>query len=320
MVGIPCGAAACWLAYVRVQTGEIVPGSASALRVLWGVADQAVITDAARLSEGLRDLWTELVAFVAYVPSESAYGGVALTAVLCGLAGLGGWGLARGEPEARRRAGGLMLGVVLGTTIWAAFYLLHHGGFRFWYFAYLSLPVFLVLVPLVVLGLERIAPLTGRAWIVAAVTFACAELRAPATIYAPQEYDKYRSALLLDELLEGLPPGTRIGSFNTGIYDYFSETDVLNLDGVVNAESRRAIERGELPAYLAERRVTYLIDGDLGQEEGIELLDRDPRVRLERVLDLRTLYPPYRGRYARRTYLWRVVPVEAPRPSESPGP
>ena len=55
-------------------------------------------------------------------------------------------------------------------------------------------------------------------------------------------------------------PAARIGAMNGGIISAFSGVDVVNLDGVVNPEIRRAMARRELPAYLRRERIGYVVD------------------------------------------------------------
>ncbi|MDC0714864.1 hypothetical protein POL68_40825 [Stigmatella sp. ncwal1] len=69
------------------------------------------------------------------------------------------------------------------------------------------------------------------------------------------------------EMLQGgrhiaqtVPPGAVVGAFNSGILGYVSEYTVVNLDGVVNEDAARALKRGELLAYMHDRKVRYLLD------------------------------------------------------------
>ncbi len=59
---------------------------------------------------------------------------------------------------------------------------------------------------------------------------------------------------------EHLPPGTRVGAFNSGIQGYFSKAQVINLDGLVNNAAYDALREKRLWAYIHEARIAYLID------------------------------------------------------------
>ncbi|RME43059.1 MAG: hypothetical protein D6795_20055, partial [Deltaproteobacteria bacterium] len=51
-----------------------------------------------------------------------------------------------------------------------------------------------------------------------------------------------------------------IGSFNSGIYAYFSTLPVVNLDGVVNGASLLALRERRLLSYLSAEGITHLLD------------------------------------------------------------
>jgi hypothetical protein len=56
------------------------------------------------------------------------------------------------------------------------------------------------------------------------------------------------------------PRGAIAGAFNSGILAYFSDREIVNLDGVVDWNAIRARQRNKLINYLVERDGTYLID------------------------------------------------------------
>ena len=58
-----------------------------------------------------------------------------------------------------------------------------------------------------------------------------------------------------------LPAGTRVGAWNAGYLAYFSDLQVVNLDGLVNAPGyRERVERDGLVRYLCEEEIPYVID------------------------------------------------------------
>jgi hypothetical protein len=63
-------------------------------------------------------------------------------------------------------------------------------------------------------------------------------------------------------ITQHLQPDESIGSFNSGIYAYYSQRRVVNLDGVVNHAAYSAVKQKSMMAYLAEDDVDYLIDSD----------------------------------------------------------
>ena len=68
-----------------------------------------------------------------------------------------------------------------------------------------------------------------------------------------------------------VPPGELVGSLNAGIYAYYSDRTVVNLDGVVNPEAFAAIRERRLLAYMVERGIGYFVDFDhaLEKEYGV---------------------------------------------------
>lgn len=63
-------------------------------------------------------------------------------------------------------------------------------------------------------------------------------------------------------LSENVPAGSRAASFNSGIYTYYSQATVINLDGVVNHNAFVAIQQRELLAYMQLAGVNFLVDTD----------------------------------------------------------
>jgi hypothetical protein len=63
------------------------------------------------------------------------------------------------------------------------------------------------------------------------------------------------------------PKGTTIGSNQTGAIGYFSRAvNVINLDGVVNADAYNAIKNKELIEYIKSRKIEYFVDWDINYE------------------------------------------------------
>jgi hypothetical protein len=78
-------------------------------------------------------------------------------------------------------------------------------------------------------------------------------------------------------------PSAVVGSFNAGIFGYFSGRRVVNLDGVVNERAYEALAAHRLADYVHEAGIEWVIDW-AGQLEWFlaHFSDRS-RVRLEAV-------------------------------------
>jgi hypothetical protein len=63
-------------------------------------------------------------------------------------------------------------------------------------------------------------------------------------------------------LASNVPPDSTVGSFNAGIYSYYSGLRVVNLDGVVNHRAYEALQDRQLFPYMESERVDYLVDFD----------------------------------------------------------
>jgi hypothetical protein len=54
--------------------------------------------------------------------------------------------------------------------------------------------------------------------------------------------------------------GGRIGSWNAGIIGYYQGGTIINLDGLVNDDIYEYAVRNDLPSYLTEQKIDYVID------------------------------------------------------------
>jgi 4-amino-4-deoxy-L-arabinose transferase-like glycosyltransferase len=75
--------------------------------------------------------------------------------------------------------------------------------------------------------------------------------------YYPWQIEMQETAYWLRDHSEA---GTRIGAFNSGIYGYYAERPVINLDGVIDAGALEAIEARNLEAYITSRSLDVLAD------------------------------------------------------------
>jgi hypothetical protein len=72
------------------------------------------------------------------------------------------------------------------------------------------------------------------------------------------ETDKFA---VLSRVRSVVPKGTRIGSFNAGVFGYFlDDMTVINLDGVVNNAAYPYIAERKLDKYIALANIEYLLD------------------------------------------------------------
>jgi len=172
--------------------------------------------------------------------------------------------LTGGKPLWTERTRALIHLLIWGAAAWL-FYSLYFWDRKNWYF----LPVLTALglfFALAVAHLERVtqARRAGAVLLIAAGALIVAGYAAQAKNLAAHGYHPWQAAYLeaaqAVRELHAQEPAARIGAMNSGIISAFSGVDVVNLDGVVNPEIRRAMERKELPAYLERERIGYVVD------------------------------------------------------------
>lgn len=78
--------------------------------------------------------------------------------------------------------------------------------------------------------------------------------------YYPWQRDMLRASTWL---AENMPPSTKVGSFNAGIYAYYSGRRTVDLDGVVNHAAFAAVQDRAIIPYLQQNQISLLVDFDL---------------------------------------------------------
>jgi len=123
----------------------------------------------------------------------------------------------------------------------------------------------------------------------------------------PQRQGYYRIGAYVQQ---SFPPGTRIGTYQSGAIGYFARDKVvINLDGVVNEEALRAHEENRAFDYIREHGISYLLDWDqlfepmLFRHSGRDLGERE-LVCLGRIPGVETI----RNRWT----IYKVRPKEEP--------
>ncbi len=292
-----------WMIYIYTQTGHFFPTSGAAIRALRGY-DQSFFLPQdkiVRLAELFVKRIVEFFAVGPY-PIDTYWMGAVIVGVI--IAGV----ILRKRAQGSGGASPIFeICAITGLICWASYYLLFQGSLRYWYFAHVGVGIFGIVLPCFYYLLSRLLRRPQLLLIVGSVAAVCigvfSNREKP---FAPQEYDKYQSALAANELWHEKKPRGNIGSFNTGIYNYFMDADVINLDGVVNPEALAALKNNDLPKYIRTKNIRYLIEHDIGKAANFHRIYRDRRFKLSRVAYLTDKYKPFGKRYAKKTYLWKV--------------
>ncbi|MBZ0267992.1 hypothetical protein K8I85_07540, partial [bacterium] len=212
--------------------------------------------------------------------------------------------------ESRRAAFGPFATTLLaGWLLWMALCVFYLHGFRSWYGLYHAVPLYAIAVPVLLAVILERAPRRGFATLLGAAIVGFVSFFSEGGPSAPQEYDKLQSARAAGKYLRDLGPGVRVGAFNTGIYQFYTDVDVLNLDGVVNPEALAAHRQDRIADYMRERNVRVLVENDPGRSATFRQVYGRKDIHFERWIDLSKEYEPYPGppRLARHTSLWRVT-------------
>ena len=80
-------------------------------------------------------------------------------------------------------------------------------------------------------------------------------LGASTSPYPPQAFLRDAGLYLHEQALDG-----SVGAWNAGIIGYYQGGTVINLDGLVNNDIYAYAISNRLPSYVAERRITYVVD------------------------------------------------------------
>lgn len=152
----------------------------------------------------------------------------------------------------------LILSIVMHTF----FYIFIHLHYRDYYglFVYFILittviPVFFQSVSEYLFKKENFDTLFS---FVAVISITILFVTAP--VVAPQANTSHVLNDGADYINKEIPENTTVGVFNAGRLQYYSERDVINLDGVINIQSYRAIHNGRLDCYIYEKNINYIID------------------------------------------------------------
>jgi hypothetical protein len=227
-------------------TGSLSPSSGRALAYMHSYADSFALSSGVQIAnyQSLLDL--------SWLP-----GSLASALVIAVALSLGWWLIPRGR-------GALIAPTLLYAAALTCYYayLQNQGQPR--YYVGVSL---LLLMPLA-LTLEGAAKRFGRR---AALTAATALLLASVALNGAAVGRAYGEAVARGGaqasmfaaarwIASNLPPDALLAARNSGIYQYYSQRTVLNIDGKLNHEIVPVLERRGLRDYLADQGAAYVVD------------------------------------------------------------
>lgn len=117
--------------------------------------------------------------------------------------------------------------------------------------------VFVLALPAIVLALEKVNRYVFGLGTTAVLYFASLPAWSPSYFRRIDQFPK------MLEVAQKLPPHDRIGSFNCGYLQYFTDQKVINLDGFVNNEVLSFYKGKKGLEYLRRQNVRWLVDYEL---------------------------------------------------------
>jgi hypothetical protein len=156
----------------------------------------------------------------------------------------------------------------ISAALWIPSYAL--GGLGQWWFSRYFFPLFLLCTMLSGVALDRLGEgvaLFRRLGHRGFAALACAPHLVLFAVQLPDALLLHKPNLNVGTYLEAakildgqVPPGSRTGAFQSGTLGYFSKSQVINLDGVVNADASRALRDKSMAAYVREEGIEAIID------------------------------------------------------------
>lgn len=161
----------------------------------------------------------------------------------------------------------LISGALTASIAYIFFYTFNAAAIQNWYFAVFVMPLAVLLAGLTSMAtgflvqpnlfqkFRQLPAAVGVAWVVAVLVIASSSSFRPIW---PHQSAMLNASRVINSRSEFA--GQNIGSWNAGIIGFFSNSVVINLDGLVNDSAVPFIVRGKLAQYLEEEEIWYLVD------------------------------------------------------------
>lgn len=262
-----------WWGYSLARFGTFIPESGAAVR------EQAMLYRASGMVVRDQVAWAA-AAVIPFADLAWLRELLGSTASALGLAagvlavGAGGWFFRRTNDAVLRA----FLAYALGLFVFYSLYLP-----ATWFFRRYLVPIHALVALIVALHVRR------RVWAAAGVVALVGLLRflgSPAETVDQGHHGAKGYREPARQMLALAPNGAVIGSFQSGALGWFADgtgRQVVNLDGVVDGESARALRDGKLADHAITRHITHLADWDVNVKRFQERSGRRPPVYLRRV-------------------------------------
>ncbi|ADI74113.1 hypothetical protein Metev_1244 [Methanohalobium evestigatum Z-7303] len=153
--------------------------------------------------------------------------------------------------------------LVISSIIYFLFYWFYEIGFRSWYTIYTYFLLTILFSAIIVKLIQELKPKKRQLAYILVIfilifSFSFGGFVQYKEGQHPQEELKWRIGNYVNN---NISPNNTIGSFNTGIYQYYTpKHNVINLDGVMNPKALKAMKKGNITGYMMKNNIAFIID------------------------------------------------------------
>jgi len=204
-----------------------------------------------------------------------------------------------------RSATGLLIPVWGLLLVVGVLYGLYVKQLQIWHLAETALALYATMFLMLVMTVTSASsPKTAKIVWTVTVLFILAPIFRGTILKAsyPWQRDVYRHGA---GLYAHAPAGARIGCFNTGIPAYFSDREIINLDGLVNHAAVPYWKAHRFDEYLRDAHIDYIADEDYSLARGRQFSHGKLPTKVIATTPLTGWDPPVRS-------LFRIVSTPAP--------
>ncbi len=153
----------------------------------------------------------------------------------------------KGQPDVYRP----LLWTLAGACLFLFVHLCIRWSMRPWY----AQSAFVLTLPAVALACERLNRYVAAVGVLSVLYFAGLVVWSPGFFHRIE-----RLKVMLEIINRDLPAGDRVGAFNSGYLQYFTDKKVINLDGFVNNEVLSHYQKEKGLQYFRKMDIKWLID------------------------------------------------------------
>ncbi len=143
-----------------------------------------------------------------------------------------------------------ILWTLAGAILFISFHIFFRWSIRLWY----AQAVFVLTLPIIALACEKLN--RKMLWVGALLALLLSGAWSIANPFRVAD----RSKVMLNLIQKKLSPNDKVGVFNSGFVQYFTDRRVINLDGLVNNEVLEYYKNKNGMQYLRERKIRWLFD------------------------------------------------------------